>query len=115
MRTCSPRPASSGRARLLGATCSRSAQGARHRADAALHARRHADAAGALDRRFDAVLNLFTSFGFFAAPHDDARVIAEFARVLKPGGTLVWHGGNRDGVMARFLSRDWWHSRTTAR
>jgi ubiquinone/menaquinone biosynthesis C-methylase UbiE len=59
-------------------------------------------------RRFDAVLNLFTSFGFFAHPGDDARVIREFARVLKPGGTLVWHGGNRDGVMARFLPRDWW-------
>jgi ubiquinone/menaquinone biosynthesis C-methylase UbiE len=59
-------------------------------------------------KRFDAVLNLFTSFGFFAHPSDDVRVIREFARVLKPGGTLVWHGGNRDGVMARFLARDWW-------
>ncbi len=58
--------------------------------------------------RFDAVVNLFTSFGFFTDPADDARVIAEFARVLKPGGMLVWHGGNRDGVMARFLARDWW-------
>ena len=58
--------------------------------------------------RFDAVLNLFTSFGFFAHPSDDARVIGEFARVLKPGGLLVWHGGSRDGVMARFLPRDWW-------
>jgi ubiquinone/menaquinone biosynthesis C-methylase UbiE len=58
--------------------------------------------------RFDAVLNLFTSFGFFAHPSDDVRVIREFARVLKPGGALVWHGGNRDGVMARFLPRDWW-------
>jgi len=28
--------------------------------------------------------------------------------VLRRGGTLVWHGGSRDGVMARFLSRDWW-------
>jgi len=60
--------------------------------------------------RFDAVLNLFTSFGFFAEPSDDARVIAEFARVLAPGGVLVWHGGNRDGVMARFLARDWWQT-----
>jgi len=58
--------------------------------------------------RFDAVLNLFTSFGFFTDPNDDRRVIAEFARVLAPGGALVWHGGNRDGVMARFLDRDWW-------
>lgn len=60
--------------------------------------------------RFDAVVNLFTSFGFFAHPADDARTMSEFARVLKPGGTLLWHGGNRDGVMARFLSRDWWRT-----
>lgn len=59
-------------------------------------------------RRFDAVVNLFTSFGFFLFPSDDDRVVAEWARVLKPGGTLVWHGGSRDGVMRRFLSRDWW-------
>ncbi|MEP7381195.1 MAG: methyltransferase domain-containing protein [Gemmatimonadota bacterium] len=58
--------------------------------------------------RFDAVVNLFTSFGFFTDPRDDVRVIAEFARVLKPGGLLAWHGGSRDGVMARYLARDWW-------
>jgi SAM-dependent methyltransferase len=63
--------------------------------------------------RFDAVLNLFTSFGFFAHPAEDARVVQEFARVLKPGGVLIWHGGNRDGVMARFLERDWWTSEKT--
>lgn len=60
--------------------------------------------------RFDAVVNLFTSFGFFTDPVDDQRTINEFARVLKPGGVLVWHGGSRDGVMARFLSKDWWTS-----
>ena len=60
--------------------------------------------------RFDAVVNLFTSFGFFDDPADDARVIREMARVLKADGTLVWHGGSRDGVMARFLARDWWTS-----
>lgn len=58
--------------------------------------------------RFDAVLNLFTSFGFFADPRDDARVLREFARVLMPGGVLIWHGGDRDGVMAKFVARDWW-------
>jgi len=58
--------------------------------------------------RFDSVVNLFTSFGFFDNPQDDVRVIEEFARVLKPGGVLLWHGGSRDGVMSRFLARDWW-------
>jgi ubiquinone/menaquinone biosynthesis C-methylase UbiE len=60
--------------------------------------------------RFAAVLNLFTSFGFFLDPADDVRVVREFARVLEPNGVLVWHGGSRDGVMAKFLSRDWWKS-----
>ena len=59
---------------------------------------------------FDEVANLFTSFGFFAEPSDDRRVLAEFARVLAPGGILVWHGASRDGVMARFLARDWWRT-----
>jgi SAM-dependent methyltransferase len=59
-------------------------------------------------RRFDAVVNLFSSFGFFDDARDDARVIAECARVLKPGGLMIWHGGSRDGVMAKFLETDWW-------
>lgn len=58
--------------------------------------------------RFDAVLNLFTSFGFFDHPDEDEKVIKEFARVLKSGGVLIWQGGSRDGIMANFLSKDWW-------
>jgi SAM-dependent methyltransferase len=60
--------------------------------------------------RFDAVLNLVTSFGFFDDPADDQRVLDEFSRVLVSGGTLVWHGASRDGVMSRFLDRDWWQT-----
>ncbi|MGH7719019.1 MAG: hypothetical protein ACREON_09285, partial [Gemmatimonadaceae bacterium] len=61
--------------------------------------------------RFDAVINLCTSFGFFVEPADDQRVMSQFSRVLAPGGTLLWHGASRDGVMARFLARDWWRTR----
>jgi SAM-dependent methyltransferase len=58
--------------------------------------------------RFDAVVSLSTSFGFFRDPSDDVVAIGEFARVLRPGAALLWHGASRDGVVARFLARDWW-------
>ncbi len=61
-------------------------------------------------RRFDGVVNLFTSFGFFDHPEDDARVIAQVARVLKPGGVFVWQGGNRDALTSRFLRGDEWQT-----
>jgi len=61
--------------------------------------------------RFDAVLNLFTSFGFFDDAKDDVKVIREFARVLVPGGRLVWYGGSRDGVVSRWVGRDSWKTR----
>ncbi|MDQ6828862.1 MAG: methyltransferase domain-containing protein [Gemmatimonadota bacterium] len=62
--------------------------------------------------RFGGVVNLFTSFGFFDDPVDDARVIAEVARTLKPGGVFVWHGGSRDGVVGRFVAHDSWRSQS---
>ncbi len=39
--------------------------------------------------QFDGVVSLFTSFGYFDAPADDARVFAEVARVLAPGGRFL--------------------------
>jgi ubiquinone/menaquinone biosynthesis C-methylase UbiE len=60
--------------------------------------------------RFDALVNLFTSFGFFLNPADDVKVVHEFARVLEPNGILVWHGASRDGVMSSFVAKDWWQS-----
>lgn len=59
-------------------------------------------------RRFDGVVNLFTSFGFFDASSDDALVLKQVARVLKRGGTFVWQGGNRDAITDRFLRGDTW-------
>ncbi len=38
---------------------------------------------------FDVVVNLFTSFGYFAHDHQHAAVLAGAARVLREGGTFV--------------------------
>ena len=77
-----------------------------------LHARRHATRCPRDGRgRFDAVVNLFTSFGFFVDPADDrARDRANSRACSSPAACSLWHGGSRDGVMARFLSRDWWQT-----
>ena len=84
---------------------------ARHRADAPLHARRHAHAAGAMDRPVRRGLNLFTSFGFFADPADDRARRSPSSRACS-SRAACWSGtaASRDGVMARFLARDWWQT-----
>lgn len=61
-------------------------------------------------KRFDAVVNLFTSFGFFEDAADDARVLQQVARVLRPGGVFIWQGGNRDALTDRFLRGDEWQT-----
>lgn len=38
---------------------------------------------------FDVVLNMFTSFGYFENPADNARVLRTMYACLAPGGTLV--------------------------
>ena len=41
------------------------------------------------ERSFDAVTSFFTSFGYFTAAGDDARVLEGMARVVHPGGGLL--------------------------
>ncbi|MGP3788305.1 class I SAM-dependent methyltransferase [Paenibacillus sp. 1A_MP2] len=42
-----------------------------------------------LEGGFDAVVNLFTSFGYFEEDDDHVQVLREICRVLKPGGKFV--------------------------
>ena len=55
---------------------------------------------------FDAVVNLFTAFGYF----DDAgnqQVLEEIARVLKPGGKVLIDVINRDFIIGAFSPTEW--------
>lgn len=42
-----------------------------------------------LSAQFDAAINLWTSFGYFADPADDLRTLRGIARALKPGGLFL--------------------------
>ena len=42
-----------------------------------------------LEQRFDGILNLFTSFGYFSQPEDHMAVLANVHAHLKPGGFFV--------------------------
>lgn len=52
-------------------------------------------------RRFDAVLNLFTSFGYFGDA-GDLKLLKKFHQALRPGGWLALHLINRDWVLRNF-------------
>lgn len=56
---------------------------------------------------FDAVLNLFTSFGYFDDPEEDARVLRNVHRSLKPGGALLMELMGKEVLATIFRERDW--------
>jgi ubiquinone/menaquinone biosynthesis C-methylase UbiE len=56
--------------------------------------------------RFDAVINCFTSFGYFETEADDQRVLDGVARALKPGGRFLIDTINHDGLMRVFRDSD---------
>ena len=56
------------------------------------------------DARFDAVFNWRTSFGFFDE-EGNRKQLAEFARVLRPGGRLAMDLHSRDDVLRRMPPR----------
>lgn len=43
------------------------------------------------DSEFDAVINMFFSFGFFDRDEDNLRVLKNFFKALKPGGKFLMH------------------------
>jgi SAM-dependent methyltransferase len=55
------------------------------------------------DGSFGAVLNMFTSFGYFAADMDNLLVLREVSRVLRPGGLLLLDYVNAARVRAMVL------------
>ena len=58
-------------------------------------------------RKFDAVFNCFTAFGYFEEQAEDQKVLDGIARALKPGGRFFIDTMNHDSLMTRFSESDW--------
>jgi SAM-dependent methyltransferase len=58
------------------------------------------------DGTFGAVVNFFTSFGYFDDPGDDLRVLKEIARLLAPGGAFLSDVFNAERVVTTLASRE---------
>jgi SAM-dependent methyltransferase len=57
--------------------------------------------------RFDAVINMFTAFGYFDDEKDDQRVLQGVSSILKTGGKFLLDTVNREYVLSRFTKRSW--------
>ena len=53
--------------------------------------------------RFDAVVNLFTSFGYLNSDEEDMKVLHQVSKVLKPGGRFLIDLINREWVVSNYV------------
>ena len=59
------------------------------------------------ENQFDAVINMFSSFGYLESEEDDQTVLHQIAKSLKPGGKLMMDLLNREWVIINNEEFDW--------
>ncbi len=57
--------------------------------------------------QFDAVINMFTSFGYFEKKIDNLLVLKEISGALKAGGKFLIQVMSKDWLIRNFRERDW--------
>jgi SAM-dependent methyltransferase len=57
------------------------------------------------EEEFDAVINMFTTFGYLESDEEDFRVLEAVARALRPGGCFLIDTINREMLMRRWEER----------
>ena len=60
-----------------------------------------------MTREFDAVINMWTSFGYFTDPQDDRKAMRAIAGALKPGGVFLIDIVNADYLRRHAQPRRW--------
>jgi 2-polyprenyl-3-methyl-5-hydroxy-6-metoxy-1,4-benzoquinol methylase len=60
--------------------------------------------------RFDAVLSLYSSLGYFLSDDEDLRVLRGAREALRPDGVFVMETMHRDHIVGDYAARDWWET-----
>jgi SAM-dependent methyltransferase len=60
--------------------------------------------------RFDAVLSLYSSLGYFLSDDEDLRVLRGAREALRPDGVFVLETMHRDHIVGDYAARDWWET-----
>ena len=58
-------------------------------------------------KRFDAAVNLYTSFGYCATQEEDCAILSALYACLKPGGTFVLECVSRESALKYFTEGEW--------
>jgi SAM-dependent methyltransferase len=59
------------------------------------------------ESHFDAIVNMYSSFGYLESESEDIKVLESVAKALKPGGRLMLDMLNREWAIANYIQNDW--------
>jgi SAM-dependent methyltransferase len=59
------------------------------------------------ENEFDAIINMFTAFGFFEREQEDLKVLKGVHQALKPQGQFLMDVVNREWILANMIDRRW--------
>jgi len=59
------------------------------------------------ENKFDAIVNMYSSFGYLESEAEDLRVLESAAKALKGGGQLLLDMLNREWAIDNYIQNDW--------
>jgi SAM-dependent methyltransferase len=59
------------------------------------------------ENNFDAIVNMYSSFGYLESEAEDLRVLESAAKALRSGGQLLLDMLNREWAVANYIQNDW--------
>jgi len=59
------------------------------------------------EKKFDAIVNMYSSFGYLESETEDLKVLESAAKALKSGGRLLLDMLNREWAIDNYIQNDW--------